>query len=218
MNIEWSYWLLAGSFSAYFVLHSWTASLTLKQWVAKQWPQMMPWYRLGFNALALLLTLPLLLLMILFPGETLWRWQGISFYLSSIVALLALIGFVWSLKYYDMAEFMGTKQLKEHNKSVNDQEHFQISPFHRYVRHPWYFFAMVLIWTRDISTTQFLVYLFVSAYFMIGSRIEEKKLCIYHGEVYQKYQQKVAAIFPLPWKFLSQQQAQELLDEYQHSK
>jgi protein-S-isoprenylcysteine O-methyltransferase Ste14 len=125
---------------------------------------------------------------------------------------MALVGFLLSLKYYDLAEFFGTRQIKEHNNSVNDQEHFHVSPFHRFVRHPWYFFALVLIWTRDISTVQLLVYLLVTAYFIIGSKIEEKKLIVYHGKVYKKYQQKVSGVIPLPWKILTKKQVQELLD------
>jgi len=207
------YYIIAGVFLSYFLIHSLSASITMKQWVAKVKPEFMPWYRLFFNILATLLCLPLLWVMWYFPGQPLWSWQGIGFYLTSIIALLAVFGFVISLRYYDLAEFMGFKQIKEHNQSVHDQEHFHISPMHRYVRHPWYFFALVLIWTRDVSTTQLLVYLLVSAYFVIGSKIEEQKLVIYHGQIYQQYQKKVASVFPLPWKFLTKQQAQQLINK-----
>ncbi len=199
---------------AYFLLHSLMASIMVKQWVAIKWPEIMPWYRLIFNALAIILFIPLLLILFLYPGEPLWQWQGMGFYITSAIALITLLGFFISLQYYDLSEFWGTRQLKEHNTSVYDQECFHISPFHRYVRHPWYFFALVLIWTRDISTVQLLIYLLVTAYFIYGSHLEEKKLIAYHGEVYKKYQQKVSAIIPLPWKILSKKQAEHLLEEY----
>ena len=156
--------------------------------------------------------------MYLFPGATLWSWHGLGFYLTTAMALMALIGFLYSLTHYDLAEFWGTRQLREGNSSVYDQENFHISPFHRYVRHPWYFFALVLIWTRDVSTVQLLVYSLVTAYFVIGSKIEEQKLIAYHGDVYKKYQQKVAGVIPLPWKILSAEQAQKLLHEYHQDK
>ncbi len=173
----------------------------------------MPYYRLAFNMLAIILCIPLLIIMLLYPGEVLWQRQGLSFYITSAIAVLALVGFIVSLQYYDLSEFWGIRQLKECNSSVYDQENFHISPFHRYVRHPWYFFAIVIIWTRDVSSVQLLVYLLVTAYFFFGSFLEERKLIAYHGEVYKKYQQKVAGIIPLPWKFLTKKQAQELLDE-----
>ncbi len=95
---------------------------------------------------------------------------------GTALALLAVTGFVYSLNHYDLSEFWGTRQLKEGNQSVHDQEKFQISPFHRYVRHPWYFFGLVIIWTRDVSSVQLMVYLLVTAYFIYDSRMEEKKL------------------------------------------
>ncbi len=208
------YLIIIGVFLAYFILHSIMASIALKQWVASSWPGVMPWYRLFFNALAVILLLPLLAVMYIFPGEPLWQWQGAAFYLSSALALSAVLGFVYSLQHYDLSEFWGTRQVREANNSVHDQEKFHISPLHRYVRHPWYFFALLLIWTRDFSTVQLLVYLLVTAYFIIGSKMEEKKLIAYHGEVYKKYQQRVAGLVPLPWKILSKQQAQDLLLEY----
>ena len=215
MNYFMQYYLIISLFLAYFVLHSLMASIAVKQWVSDKWPNLMPFYRLFFNLLAIILCIPLALIMFLYPGEILWQWQGIGFVITSLMATLALIGFIVSLRYYDLSEFWGIRQLKEHNISVHDQEHFKISPFHRYVRHPWYFFAIVLIWTRDISSVQLLVYTLVTAYFLFGSRLEEKKLIVYHGEVYKRYQQKVSAVIPLPWKILSKQQAEQLLEKMQ---
>ena len=207
------YLLVIGLFLAYFLLHSLLASIMVKQWISIKWPAIMPFYRLLFNALAIVLCIPLLLVMFLYPGEILWQWQGIGFLITSAIAILALFGFVVSLQYYDLSEFWGWRQLKEKNSAVHDQENFCISPFHRYVRHPWYFFALVLIWTRDVSTVQFLVYALVTAYFLLGSILEERKLVVYHGEVYKKYQQKVSGIIPLPWKTLSKHQAEQLLEK-----
>ncbi len=218
MHSYLSYLIIIGVFLAYFLLHSLTASIVMKQWVAKHWPKVMPYYRLAYNTLAIILSIPLLIVMFLYPGEILWQWHGLGFYLTSAMALLAVTGFVYSLQHYDLAEFWGTRQLSRQNRepdtSVYDQETFHISPFHRYVRHPWYFFALVIIWTRDVSTVQLLVYFLVTAYFVFGSQLEERKLLAYHGEVYRKYQQKVAGIVPLPWKILSAEQAQALLREY----
>jgi protein-S-isoprenylcysteine O-methyltransferase Ste14 len=201
-------------FVLYFILHSVAASLAMKHWVAQNWPQFMPYYRLSFNALAILLALPLLGILILYPGEPLWQWQGLGFFISSCLALFALMGFFVSLTDYDLSEFWGTKQWREGNKTTHDQEGFHISTFHRYVRHPWYFFLLILLWTRDISTTQFTAYVLISLYLIIGSWFEERKLIAYHGEVYKEYQQKVAGLFPLPWKILTVSEAEALIEKY----
>jgi len=183
----------------------------MKRWLAKYFPSLMPYYRLMFNITALVMLLPLMFVMFIYPGEQLWQWQGLGFYFSTGLAISAVIGFIYSLKFYDLTEFTGTRQIKERNNSVEDQEHFKISPLHRYVRHPWYFFALVLIWTRDASTTQLLVYLMLTGYFVIGSKMEEQKLRAYHGVVYRKYQEKVAGLIPLPWRVLTKAEAAKLI-------
>ena len=198
-------------FIAYFVIHSLTASLWLKQWVAMRYPALVPYYRLLFNALSLLLAIPLVVVVLLYPGEPLWQWHGIGFYVANGLALLAVIAFFYSLKMYDMAEFWGMRQLQERVKEVKDMEQFKISVFHRFVRHPWYTMILVIIWSRDMSTSQLLTYSLVTLYLVIGSRMEERKLIAYHGEVYRRYRQQVPGLVPLPWRYLNRAEAEQLL-------
>jgi protein-S-isoprenylcysteine O-methyltransferase Ste14 len=98
-------------------------------------------------------------------------------------------------------------------RKVEDQEHFQLSPFHRYVRHPWYFFGLVLLWTRDMNATTLLSSAFITLYFVIGSRMEEKKLLVYHGDSYRRYMARVPGLLPLPWKTLTAEEAETLLKQ-----
>lgn len=199
-------------FLAYFAIHSLTASLWMKRLVANHVPGLVPYYRLLFNALAVLLAIPLALLVWQHPGELLWQWQGVGFYLANGLALLAAIAFLFSLKMYDMAEFWGMRQLREQVHELKDLERFKISLFHRYVRHPWYSMLLVILWSRDMTTTSLLVYGLITLYLIIGSRLEERKLIAYHGEVYRRYRKQVPGLVPLPWKYLTAQRANELLE------
>jgi protein-S-isoprenylcysteine O-methyltransferase Ste14 len=52
----------------------------------------------------------------------------------------------------------------------------------------------------------------ITGYFVIGSRLEERKLIRYHGQRYRRYRQLVPGLVPLPWKYLHAEQIQELLD------
>jgi protein-S-isoprenylcysteine O-methyltransferase Ste14 len=202
--------LVAICWIAYFALHSALASLTVKRKVATAWPGLMPWYRLGFNLLASLLIVPILWLSWLDPGPSLWRWQGTAAWLANGLALAALLGFWLSLKHYDMQEFLGLRQLRHQVLKVEDQEHLQISPFHRFVRHPWYFFGLILLWTRDMSATTLLTSVLVTLYFAIGSRMEERKLLVYHGDAYRRYMARVPGLIPRPWKYLTKEEAETL--------
>ena len=52
----------------------------------------------------------------------------------------------------------------------------------------------------------------ISLYFILGSHLEEKKLIAYNGDQYRLYRKYVAALVPLPWRFLSKQKAAEIMD------
>ena len=197
----------------HFTLHSLGASLWLKNLVAQRHPAWMPGYRLLFNLQASLLLLPPLGLMWWLGGEPLWRYTGAWNALRWLLMLLALIGFVGSLRYYDGGEFLGIKQLREGLGEARDQERLQISPLHRFVRHPWYSLALVVIWCQEMDGPRLLSALLVSAYLLIGSWLEERKLMIYHGERYRRYRARVAGLVPLPWRILTKAQAEELLRE-----
>lgn len=202
--------LLALSWLGYFSLHSALASLRIKGWVALHYPEWMPLYRLGFNILAVLMLLPIFWLVARNPGPMLWAWQGLGAWLANGLALAALLGFMKSLNYCDTREFLGLRQWKSRTQRVEDQEGFHLSPFHRYVRHPWYSFGLVLIWTRDMNAAMLLSGVMMTVYFIVGSRLEEGKLVAYHGDAYRRYMERVPGLIPLPWKSLTAKEAAEL--------
>ena len=196
---------------AYFVIHSLLASLRVKHFIASTWPAIMPGYRLFFNCVAIVLLAVPLWLTAHGHAVPLWQWRGPWQWLSGLLSVAALAGFAFSLRYYDGQEFIGLRQLRKHITSVEDQEHFQLSPLHQYVRHPWYFLALVLIWTRDMDSLWLISASMMSLYFILGSRLEESKLIQYYGDVYRQYMRKVPGIFPLPWRHLTKAQAEELI-------
>jgi len=203
--------LLVGSWVIYSLIHSLFASLRIKSLIAERWPAWIPYYRLTFNSLAIILLVFPLYFTFSIQTQMLWAWTGFWSWLANGMALAALIGFYLSLDYYDLSEFIGLRQIRNREKHIEDQEHFRLSPFHRYVRHPWYFFALVILWTRDMSIASLTMVILLTLYFVIGSRLEERKLVIYHGNVYRRYLKLVPGIFPLPWRWLTTEQADQLL-------
>ena len=203
--------LLALLWLGYFLSHTWLASLGTKRWVASQFPELVPWYRLIFNGLAALLLLPPLGLMWHLRSTPLWEWQGISAWLAYAVMLIALAGFFWTLRFYDGKQFLGLHQVRLGIRDISDQEHFQLSPLHRYVRHPWYALGLLLVWAQEMDPARLLSAVLITLYLVIGSRIEEHKMMIYHGEVYREYRRRVPGLIPRPWRRLSRAEAKELL-------
>jgi len=195
---------------AYALLHSLLASLVVKRFVARHRPQWMSVYRLFFNVSAMLLLIPPLVLTYMQRGPWLWQWVGGGWWVANSLAALAALGFFYSLRWYDGAEFLGLRQWRGDVRSVEDQERFHLSPLHRFVRHPWYSLGLVLIWTRDMDAPLLVTAVVISLYFVIGSRFEEVKLLEYHGDVYRRYRHLVPSLVPLPWRYLKPEHARSL--------
>jgi len=201
---------LASAWFVYFGLHSLLASLWLKRRIAAAYPHWMRGYRMFFNLVALLLLLPPLALTYWDRGPWLWAFSGLGWWLANGLALAALLGFLWSLRWYDGAAFLGLRQWRGAAGAVEDREAFCLSPLHRYVRHPWYSLGLLLVWTRDMDPAFLVTAVMITLYFVLGSRLEEDKLLLYHGEVYRDYRRRVPGLVPVPWRFLTPAQARDL--------
>ncbi|MDT8384113.1 MAG: hypothetical protein RRB22_06830 [Gammaproteobacteria bacterium] len=206
-------------FLAYFVLHSLLASLWLKRQVHRRWPQFTPAYRLGFNVVSIILLIPLLWMMQQNPGPLVWQWPGLWGWGMKLLTVAAILGFIGSLRSYDTQVFLGLTQWRNRHRpgtddegSIgNDPEQLHISTLHRFVRHPWYFFLLVIMWTQDLHATQLFTYGLFTLYLVIGSRLEERKLVTHYGAAYQQYRTQVPGLFPLPWRWLGKAEAQRLM-------
>lgn len=204
MQLFW----LAIAWIAYATLHSVLASFGAKNWVFRHWPRVVPAYRLAYNVIALLTVLPLVWFAYAIESAWLWRWTGLAAWLANGLALAALLGVAASSRAYDMNDFLGLKQAQSHPAN----EAFVISPFHRYVRHPWYCFSLILLWTRDMNAPLLVSAVAVTLYFIIGSRLEERKLVATYGDRYRRYMTNVPGLLPLPWKYLTAAEARLITD------
>jgi protein-S-isoprenylcysteine O-methyltransferase Ste14 len=197
---------------AYAFVHSLLASLALKAAVTRNWPGIAPWYRLGYNLFAAVSALPLVWLFYTVPGDNLWAWRGIWAWLGNGLALAAVAGVMISSRSYDMDEFLGLRQIRARVCDATADDGFRISPLHRFVRHPWYSFGLVIVWTRDMNEAMLVSALAITLYFVIGSRFEERKLIALHGDSYSRYRKRVPGLLPLPWKFLGRDEAATFAD------
>lgn len=195
--------ILGLSWAAYFALHSWLASRGLKHTLEIHWPALMPRYRLLYNLLAVVLLVPPVLLLLTTQSPMVWQWQGGWRWVSHALLLFSLTGFWFTTRYYDMPSFMGITQATA--------THFSLSPVHRYVRHPWYFLGLILLWSRDMDAARLLVALLASGYLWYGSRLEDRKLVTEFGAVYRSYLDRVPGLFPLPGRTISRHEANQLL-------
>lgn len=205
-------WLieLSLAWAAYGALHSLFASSSFKRATAVRFPGLMPVYRLAYNLFAGLALLPILWLLWRHPGPWIWRWTGALAWLMNGLGLAAVGLLVFGSGGYDLAEFLGLRQLREGRVTADDQEPFRISELHRFVRHPWYTLSLVVLWTRDMSAATFVSALWITVYFVVGSRLEERKLLTRFGDAYRDYMNRVPGLVPRPWQVLSREEARKL--------
>jgi len=123
-----------------------------------------------------------------------WRW------LARGVFFAGLAGFAWSsiaLRYFDA---FGISDLRAHLQgTVRKSEPFSIRGPYRWVRHPFYLFALLLIWScPDITADRLLFNVTWTAWIYVGARLEERDLVADFQEPYRLYQRSVPML--IPWK------------------
>jgi protein-S-isoprenylcysteine O-methyltransferase Ste14 len=184
------------SMGAWSVLHSWLACFSTKNLVQRLAGEgMRRYYRLIFVMVAVLTLVPILAMVVFLPARVLWMIPAPWLYLTLTLQGLALLGLVITALQVDTLAFIGLRQLRhpeaeQHNELVT-------RGFYRWVRHPLYFFSLVLFWLFPYMTDLVLAFVIAgSLYFLIGTLPEEQKLLALYGEAYQQYQKDVPRIIP----------------------
>lgn len=200
-------WPLALGWLLYALVHSLTATRACKAFVQARGPALFGHYRLLYNGFAVVLLAPLLLMSLARPGPQLWTWSGGAAWLANGLAAVAVLSFWRHGGGYDLRAFLGFDRERPAGPA-----RLVISDWHRYVRHPWYCLALLLIWSRDMSASSLVSALSITVYFWVGSRHEEAVLCAEFGERYRDYQRAVPRLLPNPWRVLSKEAARRLAD------
>ncbi|MBT8386582.1 MAG: hypothetical protein KJO12_04155 [Ignavibacteria bacterium] len=189
-------------FGLYALIHSYLASIKVKEWFKKNIGVLIAFYRLGYNIFALA---SLYLIYELSPKPHLIIYDLPNPYdlIILVPQFLALAGLFWAFKYICFKEFLGLNQVKryfEKNYSSELDENLTLQlegPF-RYTRHPVYFFSILILLFRPTMDLFYLVFfLCLVIYFYIGSYFEEEKLAKHFGEIYTDYRKSVPKIFPV---------------------
>lgn len=157
-------------------------------------------YRVLYNIFALISLLPALALVAQQPAQIVWQIEDWFTWVLAAIQVIGVIGLMLSLLQIDFLRFAGLRQLWTY---LNDQplplpdEKLQTKGVFRLVRHPLYLFSMLATWPVATMTDVYLAFCIgVTAYFMIGSVLEERRLEAAYGDVYREYRQRVSWLFP----------------------
>jgi protein-S-isoprenylcysteine O-methyltransferase Ste14 len=195
--------MLALLWIAYCVVHSALISITVTDFLKRALGDRYRFYRLFFNIFSVTTLVPLLMYShsARWKTEPLFTWDGyvrvIQYCLMALGAVLAITG----APHYNMFQFVGIQQILKGRSggAMTESGEFDSSGVLGIVRHPWYLAVFILLWARDFNLAGFTINVILSAYLLIGTLLEERKLVLEFGEKYKAYQRQVSMLIPLKW-------------------
>jgi protein-S-isoprenylcysteine O-methyltransferase Ste14 len=190
------FWILLAC-ALYGVVHSVLASNTAKAFAARQVGQTayQRYYRLFYVLVAVVTTLAVLALVPLLPDRSMYRipspWLYLTLFIQGIALLVMLVGVLQT----GALDFLGIRQVLAANPG--SPEKLVVSGLYRWVRHPLYTAAFLLLWPVPVMTWNLLALnLGFSAYLLIGTIFEERKLVEQFGTEYAEYRKRTPRIIP----------------------
>ncbi len=186
----------------YGLIHSWLASTRVKQFVRHLMGEQRYFglYRASYNLFAIVSLSPILGLILLRPGNTVWQVTGLSQVLLIGIQLVGLTGIMVSLFQIDLGQFIGLTQTIAYFQGQQlplPIEPLQYEGVYRLVRHPLYLFTLLVIWPMSTMSESFLAFnICATIYLITGSVLEERKLVATYGEPYRNYQKRTSSIIP----------------------
>ena len=176
------YFLLIGAWALFGLSHSFLAGTRLDRLFGHR-------SRLIYNLIAMVMTAIPFLVLARYPAIPLWQDQSWLQSARIVVNVGVVLAFIHTLKFYSISCFLGLKA---------DTWPLTFSPWHCWIRHPWYFLTLVFIWSQAMTDTWLISTLCMTLYLVIGSRKEEKRILAEHPGSYAEYSRNVPGL--IPWR------------------
>ncbi|UCF31828.1 MAG: isoprenylcysteine carboxylmethyltransferase family protein [bacterium] len=195
------YLLLTLLWAAWCFLHSAMISRAVTEWLKNAFGDSFRYYRLVFNAVALVTLIPVILFGASVRGPEILELRGWLRVPQVALVASAVFLFLAGGMHYDALQFLGIRQIRDHEsgKGLTESGGLDTRGILGVVRHPWYAGGILIVWARDIDVSVLLTNLVLTAYFIIGSWLEERKLVVEFGDRYRQYQREVSMLFPVKW-------------------
>lgn len=160
-------------------------------------------YRLLYNLVSLLTFLPVLYFMATAVSQrVLWRIPAPWVFGALLVQLAGLVGLLYALWQTDVWSFVGVRQAWRYLRGAAEPEaepRLVTSGPYGWVRHPLYFFSLLILWFMPVMTVATLLFnVIATLYFWIGSVHEEWRLQATFGAAYEAYRRRVPRLLPWP--------------------
>ena len=197
------YLLLAFLWAAYCAVHSALITASVTSWLKTVLATRYCFYRLFFNIFSIATLIPLVMYShsARFSSEPLLAWSDYWRILRYCLFALGVVLAVTGTRHYSMLQFLGIQQIRKESarSAMTASGDLDESGVLGLVRHPWYVAVFILIWTGDLNVAAITVNLVLSAYLVVGTLLEERKLVLEFGDEYRRYQDRVSMFIPLKW-------------------
>ena len=182
-------------------LHSLLISVTVTEYLEKRLGPGFRFHRLFYSIFSLATLLPLVYYADAIRPAPFFRWDGHLAVVRWAIILTAGYLVIAGGRHYSLSELLGIRQLRAAGTGAasSADDRFAVSGIHGAVRHPWYLAGIMIVWAQDLSLFTILNNIVISAYFIIGSFLEERKMVRRFGEKYRAYQRTVPMLVPFPW-------------------
>lgn len=142
----------------------------------------------------------LLILMLFWQKSTAFQVEldGTAYFLMRALFFLSIIGIYFTFKPLRPFDPLGIREIVIHLKGKAAKESvFKVRGTYRWVRHPLYFFSLLIIWAQVSVTPDRLLFNGLwTAWIIIGTVLEEKDLITAFGDAYRNYQRNVPMLIP----------------------
>ena len=194
------YLLLALAWTAYCTLHSAMISETATGFLKRRFGDSFRFYRLFFNAVAILTIIPVLWYSHSISQEAVFRWEGVWLVPKYLLQACGILLVAAGGRHYSFGQFVGISQLRRASSGgLAKGGGIDSSGVLGLVRHPWYTAVVLLLWTGDLNMASLAGNGVLTVYIALGTLLEERKLVHEFGDAYRSYQGRVSMFVPLNW-------------------
>jgi protein-S-isoprenylcysteine O-methyltransferase Ste14 len=143
-----------------------------------------------------------LIIMIIFwqpaPYTIIAASSDVSYWALRVIFILCIAGFYWGIRSLDSFDPLGISTIKRHiYMKKQKQMPMTVRGAYRWMRHPLYFFLILMIWSYPYLTPdRFLFNILWTIWMITGTVMEERDLVSSFGDQYRKYREKVPMIIP----------------------
>ncbi len=181
----------------FFIQHSGMIRTTFRDWLAHVMPRH---YHPSFYAIASGIALTAVVLCWQPSQTVLYEFTGLFRLLARVISIVAVVGISWGVRALGHFDTFGLDPIKTYlsGRPLQPSDFVVHGPY-LWVRHPLYFFTLVLIWScPDVNSDRLLFNVLWTLWVVLGSYLEERDLVAEFGERYRQYQKTVPML--LPWR------------------